>query len=234
MVHHGRDRMQIAPWKSRDDIANLVPFPDGTAIDPEAINAAIETASAAGFISGYTAALLPSQAAPFIDAGFELFEELHLLRCRLSPSTIPEHDRTRLRRGRRGDFADVLELDGLAFDQFWQFDRASLADSMRATPRHRFQVTRSDPVCGYHITGLAGTNAYLQRVAVHPDSQRQGWGICLVGDSMRWAHRQGARTMHVNTQLANTSAVALYERCGFELAAERLHVLHRVFGADQD
>lgn len=229
MVHHGRDRVQIGAWKSRDDIANLVPFPDRTALSVEAIEHAVEAVQQQGFAATYTAAMTPAQAQPFLTAGFELVEELHLLRCRLdeSAASLDRTDKSRLRRGRRLDYPEVLELDALAFDDFWQFDRASLSDSMRATPRHRFQVTRTEPVAGYHVTGLAGSNAYVQRVAVHPDAQGQGWGRTLVQDSLRWAWKNGARTAHVNTQLTNERAVALYERTGFVLANERLQVLFK-------
>lgn len=231
MVHHGRDRVQIGSWKSRDDIANLVPFPERNALPVEAVDHALSAIEQQGFVATYTAAMTPTQASPFLAAGFDLVEELHLLRCSLDASLSAERaDKTRLRRGRRLDYPDVLELDALAFDDFWQFDRASLSDSMRATPRHRFQVTRTEPVVGYHVTGLAGANAYVQRVAVHPEAQGQGWGRTLVQDSLRWAWKNGAHTAHVNTQLTNERAVALYERNGFVLANERLQVLYRTVG----
>lgn len=235
MVHHGRDRVQIGSWKSRDDTANLVPFPERHALPVEAIEYALTAIAQQGFTSTYTAAMTPTQAEPFLEAGFALVEELHLLRCPLDESvTKPERsEKSRLRRGRRLDYSEVLALDRLAFDDFWQFDRASLADSMRATPRHRFQVTRTEPVAGYHVTGLAGSNSYVQRVAVHPDAQGQGWGRTLVQDSLRWAWKNGARTAHVNTQLTNERAVALYERTGFVLANERLQVLYRTVQPEQ-
>lgn len=224
MVQHGRDRVQISAWKSHEDVANLVPFPERDALSPAAVAHAVDAVREQGFTSAYTAALTPSQAVPFLHAGFGLVEELHLLRCTLHVE--PASERTGLRRGRRADFEDVLELDALAFDDFWQFDRASLTDAMRATPRHRFQVSRTAPVRGYHVTGLAGTNAYVQRVAVHPEAQGQGLGTRLVMDSLRWGWRNGASLAHVNTQLTNERAVALYEKCGFVSAPYHLQVLH--------
>jgi len=224
MVHHGRDRMQIGRWKSRSDIANFVPFPSGDTLPLDAVRHATVQAVSAGFREAYTAALAPSQAAPFVASGFELHEELHLLRCHITAE--PERERTATRRGRKQDWPSVLELDHLAFDDFWQFDREGLADAIAATPRHRFHVTKAEPVAGYHVTGLGGRNAYVQRVAVHPEAQGQGWGRRLVNDSLWWSWRHGATTSLVNTQLTNDRAVALYERCGFALATDRLQVLH--------
>jgi GNAT superfamily N-acetyltransferase len=227
MVHVGRDRIQISPWKNSRSIANLVPFPARDALSHEAVHRTVEEALGYGFRSAYTAALSPNQAEPFIAAGFTLFEELHLLRCPITSEMKAERGRTR--RARKTDWDDVLTLDALAFEDFWQFDRSSLADAIQATPRHRFHVIKSTPVMGYHVTGLGGTNAYVQRVAVHPDAQGRGLGRVLMNDSLRWAWRNGATMAQVNTQITNERAVALYERCGFTLAPYRLHVLHADF-----
>lgn len=227
MVYLGRDRVQIGSWKSRSDIANLIPFPAAESLPTEAVRKTIVEAQSRGYGAAFTAALTPQQAEPFFAAGFELHEELHLLRRPLTAAT--EVDRAQTRRARRADWDDVLALDSLAFEQFWQFDRTALTEAIRATPRHRFQVIRSTPVHGYHVTGLAGSNAYVQRVAVHPDAHRRGYGTALVNDSLHWAWRCGATLSQVNTQITNEAAVALYERCGFTLAPFRLQVLHRAF-----
>ncbi len=229
MVHVGRDRVQIGPWKASTSVANLIPFPARDCLSVEAVDRTIDEVIAQGFASAYTAALSPTQAAPFFSAGFSLFEELHLLRRELTEEVVVERGATR--RARRADWDEVLTLDQLAFQDFWQFDRSALADAIRATPRHRFQVIRSTPVRGYHVTGLAGTNAYIQRVAVHPEAQRMGYGTVLVNDSLRWAWRNGASLAQVNTQIINDRAVALYERCGFAFASHRLLVLHLDFAS---
>jgi len=228
MVYVGRDRVQIGPWKSSATTANVIPFPASESLALAAVHKTVEEAMRHGFSSAYTAALTPQQAEPFFEAGFTLFEELHLLRRALSKEVAV--DRSVTRKARKADWDDVLALDALAFEPFWQFDRLALADAVRATPRHRFQVIKSVPVHGYHVTGLAGASAYVQRIAVHPDSQGNGYGKALVAHSLRWAWRNGATSAQVNTQITNERAVGLYERCGFLLAPFRLMVLHRTFG----
>ncbi len=231
MIFVGRDRVQVGPWKESSSVANLIPFPARDYLSVDAVERTIDEAVDLGFTSAYTAALNPKQAQPFFDAGFNLFEELHLLRRVLTGEIAV--DRGTTRRARRNDWDEVLTLDQLAFQDFWQFDRTALADAIRATPRHRFQVVRSAPIHGYHVTGLAGMNSYIQRVAVHPDAQRKGYGTALVNDSLRWAWRNGATLSHVNTQITNDRAVALYERCGFSFAPHRLLVLHLDFDPTQ-
>ena len=227
MVYVGRDRVQIGPWKESGTTANLIPYPARNKLPIAAVWKTLDESIDRGFTSGYTAALSPSQAEPFFEAGFVLHEELHLLRRELAGEVDVTRGATR--RARRADWDQVLELDALAFQDFWQFDRVALADAIRATPRHRFQVIKSVPVHGYHVTGLAGINAYIQRVAVHPDAQRLGHGAALVNDSLRWAWRNGATSVQVNTQITNDAAVALYQRCGFTFAPHRLLVLHLDF-----
>ena len=231
MVYVGRDRVQIGPWKSSETTANLIPFPVRESLPLAAVERTVNEACLHGFTAAFTAALTPAQARPFVESGFELHEELHLLRR----SLVGEHDLEKgiTRRARRTDWPEVLELDQLAFDDFWQFDRDALTDAIRATPRHRFHVTKTTPVVGYHVTGLAGANAYIQRVAVHPNAQGQGYGKALVNDSLHWAMRSGATSAQVNTQITNERAVALYERCGFSLAPFRLQVLHREFSDEE-
>lgn len=229
LVQIGRDRVQIGPWKSSGTVANLIPFPARDQLSAEAVLRTVDEALARGYTNAYTAAMSPLQAQPFLACGFTLVEELHLLRRDLTAEVVV--DRGATRRARRTDWDDVLTLDQLAFQDFWQFDRTALADAIRATPRHRFQVVRSTPVHGYHVTGLAGLNSYIQRVAVHPDAQGAGLGAALVNDSLRWAWRNGATVAHVNTQVINDRAVALYQRCGFTFAPHRLLVLHADFAA---
>ena len=225
MVYLGRDRVQIGPWKSSPTTASIIPFAAKVSVPVDAVHKTVEEAQLLGFSHAFTSALAPPQAEPFLAAGFTLSEELHLLRRPLRAEITVERSATR--RARKADWDRVLAVDALAFDDFWQFDRSALADAIRATPRHRFQVIKSDPVHGYHVTGLAGSNAYVQRVAVHPDAHRRGYGSALVHDSLRWAWRNGASSAQVNTQITNVAAVALYERCGFALAPYRLQVLER-------
>lgn len=222
-VQVGRDRVQINPWKTSGSVANVVPFPSGDRLSQVVLGRVIEQLHAMGYEQAFTAAMSPQRAEPFLQAGFKLHEELHLLRRSLRDEL--DDSTAGLRRGRRSDWEQVLSLDQLAFDEFWGFDRQNLADAIRATPRHRFHVTKGDPVVGYHVTGLASTSGYIQRIAVHPDAQGEGWGTRLLSDAMRWAQRHGAVTAHVNTQLSNERALNLYLRNGFELASWRLQVL---------
>ena len=166
----------------------------------------------------------PADALPFVDAGFTVRERLHLLAHDMTD--VPRPARS-TRRARTADRTAVLELDQSAFDEFWRLDDAGLEDALRATPVSRFRVAGDTRITAYAVSGRSGNQGYLQRLAVAPDARREGWGRVVVADGLRWLGRHGVRRTLVNTQLDNTSALALYEACGFRRLAVGLCVLGR-------
>ncbi|HZP29144.1 MAG TPA: GNAT family N-acetyltransferase [Acidimicrobiia bacterium] len=219
---------RLGPWRGNPDLAHVVV---GTAAPPtpEAVLDCIERLRAAGYAGVITNALGPRDAAVFADAGFEVRERLHLLER--DQGVLPDADPTlpATRRARRSDRPAVLELDARAFPPFWQLEASGLDDALDATPTARFRVTADADtgVAGYAITGRAGRNGYLQRIAVDPTARRRGHARALVLDGLRWLDRHGVRRTLVNTQLDNDAAVALYESCGFRRLPAGLCVLGR-------
>jgi dTDP-4-amino-4,6-dideoxy-D-galactose acyltransferase len=57
--------------------------------------------------------------------------------------------------------------------------------------------------------------AQIGLVAVHKSVRRSGVGKSLVRAALNWLAGQGAKTVSVVTQGRNSSALRLYERCGF-------------------
>ena len=120
-------------------------------------------------------------------------------------------------------------VDGAAFAPFWRLDGAGLTEALRAVPTTRFRVTpgRGGAPVGYAISGRAGRQGYLQRLAVDPAHQGQGHGQVLVADALHWMRKPGVARAVVNTQLGNEAALALYGRLGFRLQPSGLAVLRR-------
>jgi ribosomal protein S18 acetylase RimI-like enzyme len=173
-----------------------------------------------------TPALAPPEQRPFLQAGFDVQERLHLLAHDMGD--LPDAARHATRRARRPDRERVLEVDRAAFSTFWRLDTAGLKDALEAVPTTRFRVA---PVVGevtaYAVAGRAARQGYLQRLAVHPKHQRAGQGMALVADALRWMRRRGVSRAVVNTQLGNEPALALYARAGFRLQPAGLAVLRR-------
>lgn len=174
-----------------------------------------------------TSALSERERKAFEEAGFRERESLHLLRHNFAsnpnPRPLPE---LKLRTARRSDIDAVLDIDERSFDHFWALDRNGLHAARKATPQHQFVVAvHNSVIVGYAVTGVSTNASFLQRLGVHPNARRNGIGSHLVANAIQWAQSRGATTMLVNTQDRNDPAVALYERCGFELVDEQLKVL---------
>ena len=209
------DRLRIGPWRGDPRIALVSPTP-GRLPTATTLDRTIEDLAARGWTAVLTPALSEPEQQVFLDRGFRVLERLHLLGHDLRVRPEGSAPGTRLRRARRRDLPAVLELDGLAFDGFWRFDRDGLDDARRATPRSRFVVAEHDgEVVGYHVTGLSGRLGYLQRLAVHPRLQGRGVGTALIGDSLDWCARRHGGSVLVNTQETNAGALRLYRRLGF-------------------
>lgn len=167
-----------------------------------------------GVVRAITPALSHFDAQPFLDAGFVLHENLHLLSRQLDDE--PQTGHLTLRTGRPWHRRAVLAVDAQAFEPFWQFDRFSLREARQATPHSRFRVAVLDSsVVGYAVTGRAGARGYLQRLAVSPEAAGQGIGTALVQDGFCWLRRRDAHSVMVNTQEHNHRALGLYEHLGF-------------------
>jgi len=225
--NHSFGWARVAPWRGRHDVAHLV-LAEGAPPERATVDDCLTRLRRAGFAAVVTSALTAADSLPFVDAGFEVRERLHLLEHTVecvpsSPDTEPP-----LRRAWRGDRGGVLELDRLAFDDFWRLDPGSLTEALHATPAVRFRIGDGRAsTAAYAITGRAGRRGYLQRVAVHPEARRRGWGRALVLDALRWLRRHDARRALVNTQWENQGALALYESCGFRRLPVGLSVLDR-------
>jgi ribosomal protein S18 acetylase RimI-like enzyme len=161
----------------------------------------------------------------WLRAGFEPNIRLALLRLELDDRVAaPDH---LVGSGTAEDLDAATEIDAEAFTPFWRLDRLGLEEAMSATSRSTLLIIRGpdNGVAGFGIVGLGPALAYLQRVAVAPQWQRQGMGRSLVRASARLARSQGARALLLNTQLDNAPALALYELEGFSVLADALDLM---------
>ncbi len=143
-------------------------------------------------------------------------------------------------------------MDEVAFGAKWAIDIYGITESCTATPQHRartvdFGARRMlggsnnldnnvgngadldaiEGVVGYAISGRAGPEGYLQRLAVHPNVQGNGIGSALVFDALNWMRRSRATRAVVNTHDDNLDALRLYRRIGFRALPHGLLVAER-------
>jgi len=229
VLSSGRERVRTGPWRGDGEVAYLAPISDAPSPSAGFIQSCLGELSARGFTSVITAALSPSERQPFYVAGFTDQERLHLLLHQFDD--MPRRPKAPLRKARRGDRPRVLEIDAATFSKFWRLDEWGLDQAVAATPSARFRVAVVErAVVGYAITGRAGSDGYLQRLAVHPFHQRRGFGHALALDGLHWLRRRGVSRAVVNTQVGNDAAFSLYEMLGFRGQPSDLVVLRRELG----
>jgi [ribosomal protein S18]-alanine N-acetyltransferase len=218
---------RVAAWHGRPDIASVALQCRG-APPLDAVELLLDQLRAAGYREVITNALAPGPSLPLVDSGFEIRGRLHLLAHDLTAAgPTPAGSSRRTRRSTPADRAAVLAVDAAAFDEFWRLDELGLDQAARATPRSHLRVNRGDEVAGYGLFGRAERTGYVQRLAIHPDSQGGGLGLALLNDGLRWMRLRGARNAFVNTQADNDRALRLYEQAGFQRLPVGLCVLGR-------
>ncbi|MBA3654376.1 MAG: GNAT family N-acetyltransferase [Actinobacteria bacterium] len=226
----GAERARTGPWRGDRHVALLTPLPDGPPPSAEFLRRCVDVLAQRGYRRVVTGALAPAEQIGFLDAGFEVAEDLHLLAHDLV--RLPSRPRLPLRRAGSDDHAAVLAVDHESFSPFWRLDDSGLRDTLDATPRVRFRVSHdaADHVTGYAIVGRAGRRGYLQRLAVAPGARQRGLGSALVLDGLWWLRRWRVNRALVNTQYDNEGALALYLRLGFSAEPIGLSVLEAACG----
>lgn len=228
------ERFRVGTWHADPSVAYVGLVPEHPRPSDDGVRRCTAQLAEAGYSSIITTALHTDEAGPFLRAGFEEYDRLRVLAHdlrhldRVPDSLVRLDPDLTLRRARRRDHPAALSVDGRAFPGFWRLDAAGLDEAIRATPHRRFRVAELDgQVVGYAVTGRAGNQSFLQRLATEPTRSGRGVGSSLVLDALRWAARRRVRRMLVNTQSDNQRALELYHHLGFELTPTDLVVLSR-------
>jgi len=219
-LRKGWARAESRPWNDAVPLAHLRMQRGNAAFIGDCVDALLEMGA-----PGVLSPPLPSSAQRlWKEARFLPHAELALLRLDVEKVGAPSH---LVVTGSTSDIREALRIDSAAFDEFWRFDRNAMEEAMSSTRNSVIHVVRKagGGLAGFAITGVGVTIAYLQRLAVDPASQGQGIGRSLVRSSARWASREGARSLMLNTQLDNEPAIRLYESEGFRVLSEPLAVL---------
>ena len=224
VLRHGADQVRIRPWHHERDTAYVAPLGPVQARTVQRLLADLRGRGARNVV---TAALSPTEQVPFLSAGFSRGEHLRVLERDLQGLPAPDDPASRPRRARRPDHRLLAGVDHAAFEPAWRLGPGGLDDALRATPSSRLRVVGRPGAVAYAVSGQAGRQGFVQRLAVDAAHRHRGLGSALVLDGLRWMRRRGARTALVNTQESNEAALALYQRLGFREQDGGLDVLTR-------
>ena len=117
----------------------------------------------------------------------------------------------------------AAELEKICFSEPW-----SAQGILDEAQRGCFIAAYADGV----FAGYAGMTAVLDErdicnVAVSPDFRGMGIGKALVGALIDDAKKTGASVVMLEVRKSNASAIALYEKAGFELVGQRKNFYNR-------
>jgi len=217
MIRWGPESARTGRWRADGSVALLVPVPDGRPASSEFVRRCLHLLAEQGFQRVVTAALPPDEQHGFLEAGFVVHEQLHLLALDKALPLPPLPPEPKLRRAGPVRKTGALEVDAAAFSPFWRLDRAGLKEALAATPQRRLRVVLDGDrrVTGYAICGASGGRGFVQRLAVTPAAQGHGLGKRLLLDGLYWLRGLGTYQIAVNTQHGNETALALYRQVGF-------------------
>lgn len=217
---------RVQQWSYQPTTAQLVLYQQAQLPSLADLQQWSERLRSLGYTRVRTTALATTAAHRAESAGYRCIQELALL-AHLDPARgrriAGVGATTATHRLATSQHAAASAVDRAAFGDDWALDTHAIEGVCTATPRHRARGAGS-PLAAYAISGRDAKQGFLQRLAVHPDLQRQGLGRALVHDSLQWAARWRVQRVLVNTPVDNEPAIALYEQFGFRRLGEQLRV----------
>jgi len=113
--------------------------------------------------------------------------------------------------------AELTEEWFTAYRAYRDVDEVAARAILTGSPEQAFATARDEAgVVGIGRLGLAAAWGGVAAMWVDPRARRQGVAAAMLGVLARAAERAGARSLHLQTDSDNPTALALYERHGFE------------------
>lgn len=108
----------------------------------------------------------------------------------------------------------VAALEALCFADPWS--EKSVASELSNYLALWYVALDGDTVVGYVGSQTCGRETDMMNIAVHPDYRRSGIAQSLIECLILELKNRGSNSMALEVRASNASAIALYEKLGFE------------------
>lgn len=219
------------PWRHRTEVVAVLELA-ATGNAAALIDALVEQARAQGKRLVIVSEHHESRRRQFYEAvGFELLEEIliyELSQVRPVWPDLGDLEFERVSVDNPEQRRELIELDHAAFPWLWwnsegEFDNYGHSLGVEI---YLGRDASGIPVAYIGVTRFRGGSwGHLDRIAVAPDRQGQGYGLRALQWAVYVLARGGARRIALSTQARNTASRRLYERFGFQRAASQDYCL---------
>ncbi len=127
---------------------------------------------------------------------------------------------------RENQFAKIVSIDKEIFDPYWRSSYLTLLDTLKSCRETLiYKYIDRGRFLAYALVGITMRSSFLQRFAVHPDSQGLGVGSLVLDRLIVDMTERKMISMKLNTQKENLAAQKLYEKKGFSLLNKSLSIM---------
>ena len=123
------------------------------------------------------------------------------------------------------DLPVLVSMERVLFaDSPWSMGQ--FKEEFKGVPSSRYFMVATndeDQIVGYAavLVVAPGVEADVLTVAVLPEYVRQGIATEFMGELEKWSKEKQASAMMLEVGVANTAAIALYEKLGYQIIATR-------------
>lgn len=235
-VPHDDELVAIAPWRHRDDIAAIAQVSAVRRLDE-----LIDAARTASFLLGADAFVVPEWNESrnprfYARNGMDLLEEVVSFEAISDVSRsgdLQAGNALRLITVNDALLECLLTIDHAAFPWLWRNSRLEFEHYL-LTPGVEIWAMRDpggEPVAYVGITSYFGWG-HLDRVAVAPSRQGEGFGQLAVRFAIARLRQLGAKKVGLSTQATNLRSQRLYERIGFQRTMQNDYRIYGTLAAD--
>jgi ribosomal-protein-alanine N-acetyltransferase len=122
------------------------------------------------------------------------------------------------------DIDAILSIESHSFQRPW--DRRSFLSELGLSGAESLAVRCSDPgghprIAAYIFFRLAADEMHILKIAVAPEWRCRGIATALIQKSLELADNKGCSAAYLEMRPANTAAVKLYRKIGFNVIGMR-------------